>query len=56
MRNHSTILFTLLAVLCAVLFVVDIAVGSVAIPLSEVVSVLFGGGSAEVRSIVLDQR
>lgn len=56
MRNHSTILFTLLAVLCAVLFVVDIAVGSVAIPLSEVVSALLGGGSEEVRSIVLDIR
>ena len=56
MRNHSTILFILLAVLCAVLFVVDIAVGSVAIPLSEVVSALFGNGSAEVRSIVLDIR
>lgn len=56
MRNHSTILFTLLAVLCAVLFVVDIAVGSVAIPLGEVCSVLLGGGSEEVRSIVLDIR
>ena len=56
MRNHSTILFTLLAVLCAVLFVVDIAVGSVAIPLSEVVSALFGSGSEEVRNIVLDIR
>lgn len=56
MRNHSTILFALLAVLCAVLFVADIAVGSVAIPLSEVVSALFGGGSEEVRSIVLDIR
>lgn len=56
MRNHPTILFTLLIVLCAVLFVVDIAVGSVAIPLSEVVSALFGNGSAEVCSIVLDIR
>ena len=56
MRNHTTILFTLLIVLCAVLFVVDIAVGSVAIPLSEVMSALLGGGSAEVRSIVLDIR
>ena len=56
MRNHSTILFTLLAVLCAVLFVVDIAVGSVAIPLGEVCSALLGGGSEEVRSIVLDIR
>uniref|UniRef100_UPI004055B4AD FecCD family ABC transporter permease n=1 Tax=Alistipes sp. TaxID=1872444 RepID=UPI004055B4AD len=56
MRNHSTILFTLLAVLCAVLFVVDIAVGSVAIPLGEVCSALLGGGSEEVRSIILDIR
>ena len=56
MRNHPTILFTLLIVLCAVLFVVDIAVGSVAIPLSEVVVALFGGGSAEVRSIIVDIR
>lgn len=56
MRNHSTILFTLLAVLCAVLFVVDIAVGSVAIPLAEVCEALVGGGSEEVRSIVLDIR
>ena len=56
MRGHNTILFTLLVVLCAVLYVVDIAVGSVAIPLSEVVSALFGNGSAEVRSIVLDIR
>jgi len=56
MRNHPTILFTLLIVLCTVLFVVDIAVGSVAIPLSEVVSALFGNGSAEVRSIIVDIR
>ena len=56
MKFRNTILFTLLTALCAVLFVVDIAVGSVAIPLSEVVSVLCGGGSEEVRSIVLDIR
>lgn len=56
MRNHSTILFTLLIVLCAILFVVDIAVGSVAISLSEVVSALLGGGSEEVRSIIIDIR
>ena len=56
MKLRTTILFTLLAVLCAVLFVVDIAVGSVAIPLSEVVSALLGRGSAEVRSIVVDIR
>ena len=56
MKGRSTILFTLLAALCVVLFVVDIAVGSVAIPLSEVVSALCGGGAQEVRSIVLDIR
>ena len=56
MKCRNTILFTLLTALCAVLFVVDIAVGSVAIPLSEVVSALCGGGSEEVRSIVLDIR
>ena len=56
MKMRNTILFTLLALLCAVLFVVDIAVGSVAIPLSEVVSALMGGGSEEVRSIVIDIR
>ena len=56
MKGRSTILFTLLVALCAVLFVVDIAVGSVAIPLSEVVSALCGGGSEQVRSIVLDIR
>ena len=56
MKCRNTILFTLLTALCAVLFVVDIAVGSVAIPLSEVVSALLGSGSEEVRSIVLDIR
>ena len=56
MRGHTTILFTLLTALCVVLFVVDIAVGSVAISLSEVVSALLGNGSEEVRSIVVDIR
>ena len=56
MRNHSTISFALLALLTAILFVVDIAVGSVSIPLAEVCEALVGGGSSEVRSIVLDIR
>ena len=56
MNHRSTILFALLAALCAVLFVVDIAVGSVAIPLSEVVAALCGNGASEVRSIVIDIR
>ena len=46
----------LLAVLCAVLFVADVAVGSVAISLGDVVNALLGKGSAEMRSIVLDIR
>lgn len=56
MRGRTTILFALLAVLCAVLFVVDVAVGSISIPFAEVVKVLLGKGSAEMRSIVLDIR
>ena len=56
MRGRTTILFALLAILCVVLFVVDVAVGSVAISFSEVVSALCGGGSTEIRSIVLDIR
>ena len=56
MRGRTTILFALLAVLCAVLFVVDVAVGSISIPFADVVNVLFGKGSAEMRSIVLDIR
>ena len=56
MRGRSTILFTLLAVLCAVLFVVDIAVGSVAISFGEVVKILLGEGAEELRAIVLDIR
>ena len=56
MRGRTTILFALLAILCVVLFVVDVAVGSVAISFSEVVSALCGGGPTEIRSIVLDIR
>ena len=56
MRGRTTILFTLLALLCAVLFVVDIAIGSVAIPFGDVVRTLIGEGSTEMRSIVLDIR
>lgn len=56
MKGRTTMLFTLLIVLCAILFVVDIAVGSISIPLHEVCSALLGGGTDEVRSIVLDIR
>ena len=56
MRGHTTILFTLLTLLCAVLFVVDIAVGSVAISLGDIVQTLLGNGTEEMRSIVFDIR
>ena len=56
MKSRSTILFTLLTALSVVLFVVDIAVGSVSIPLSDVISALCGGGTQEIRSIVIDIR
>ena len=56
MRGRTTILFALLAILCVVLFVVDVAVGSVAISFGDVVRVLLGNGSDEMRSIVLDIR
>ena len=56
MRGRTSILFVLLAALCVVLFVVDVAVGSVEITLAEVVRVLLGGGDEEKRSIVLDIR
>lgn len=46
----------MLALLCVVLFVADIAVGSVTIPLADIVSALMGRGPAEVRSIVVDIR
>ncbi len=56
MKLRTTILFALLATLCVVLFVVDIAVGSVAISFSDILNVLLGKGSAEMRSIILDIR
>ena len=56
MKISQTIRLALLTALCAVLFVVDIAVGSVAIPLAEVISALSGNGLEEVSSIVIDIR
>lgn len=56
MKGRTSILFTLLAILCVVLFVADVAVGSVSITFAEVVRALFGGGDEEMRSIVLDIR
>ena len=56
MKCRNTILFVVLSAQCVLLFVVDIAVGSVAIPFAEVVQSLCGGGNDEIRSIVIDIR
>ena len=56
MRRSTIILFALLTLLCVVLFVVDICVGSVAISFNDVIKTLLGGGTEEMRSIVLDIR
>ena len=51
MKRRNDILFAVLAVATVVLFVVDLVVGSVAVPLGEVWSALFGGATqgAEVE-------
>ncbi|MBR7103102.1 MAG: iron chelate uptake ABC transporter family permease subunit, partial [Tidjanibacter sp.] len=56
MKRRSTILFTCSALLVVVLFVADILIGSVALPLGEVVDTLFGGGDEVTRNIVLNFR
>ena len=57
MRRHRGILFSLLAAATALLFVADIAVGSVAIPLRDIAAALTGGETeASTREIVVDIR
>ena len=57
MQHRNTILFTVLTVAIVALFVADIALGSVDIPLRAVVASLTGGEvDASLRSIVLDIR
>lgn len=57
MQHRSTILFSVLTVAIVALFVADIALGSVDIPLRAVVASLTGGEvDASLRSIVLDIR
>lgn len=57
MHNYrSTILFVLLALLTAILFVVNIAVGSVNIPLSEIWAAIMGEAKADIRAIVIEIR
>ena len=55
-NSRSTILFMLLALLTAILFVVNIAIGSVNIPLAEIWGVMKGEAGADIRSIVVDIR
>lgn len=57
MRGRNTILFSLLTVAVGLLFVADIAVGSVAIPLRDVAAALTGGETdASLRNIIIDIR
>ena len=55
-NSRSTILFVFLALLTAILFVVNIAIGSVNIPLAEIWGVMKGEAGADIRSIVVDIR
>jgi iron complex transport system permease protein len=57
MRNRTTILFLLLSLLVVVLFVCDIVIGSVNLPLKDVLGVLTGSTTdPTIRSIVIDIR
>ena len=57
MKSRTTILFTLLAVAVAALFVADLAVGSTSITMSEVWAALTGGDcDVATRDIVLKIR
>ena len=57
MQRHSTILFVILSLLMVILFVLDLLIGSVHIPLHDILGALFGGDvDASTRLIVLDIR
>ncbi len=57
MQRHSTILFVILSLLLVILFVLDLLIGSVYIPLRDILGALFGGDvDAATRLIVLDIR
>ena len=43
MQRHSTILFVILSLLLVILFVLDLLIGSVHIPLRDILGALFGG-------------
>lgn len=57
MRSRNILLFTLLVILGVVLFVADMATGSVSLPVAQIVAALTGGDCpAPVAHIVLDLR
>ena len=57
MQRHSTILFVILSLLLVILFVLDLLIGSVHIPLRDILGALFGGDvDPATRLIVLDIR
>lgn len=57
MQRHSTILFVILSLLLVILFVLDLLIGSIHIPLRDILGALFGGDvDASTRLIVLDIR
>lgn len=57
MQNYrSTTLFVLLALLTAMLFVVNIAIGSVNIPLTDIWGALRGDAGDDIRTIIFDIR
>ena len=57
MKSRSTILFVSLSLLLVILFVLDLLIGSVHIPLCDILGALFGGDvDASTRLIVLDIR
>lgn len=57
MKQRSTTLFIILSLLLIILFVLDLLIGSVHIPLRDILGALFGGDvDASTRLIVLDIR
>ena len=56
MKLRTTILFPLLIALVATLFVIDVAVGDVHIPLRDTLDVLKGGGDEMWRDIIIEIR
>ena len=57
MKSRSTTLFIALSLLLVILFVLDLLIGPVHIPLCDILGALFGGDvDAATRLIVLDIR